>query len=76
MYQNLAGNRTVTGNLIYNPSALLFFSIEYMRVNAFSVLAAPATTNVICRNAGELTGSMVRRRGSGVRSCLCANSNR
>jgi len=29
VYQNLARNRTFTGNVIYSPSAYLLFSFEY-----------------------------------------------
>lgn len=50
--QNLARNRTFTGNFIYSPSAFLLFSIEYRRLDSFSVLAAPATSNVIGLGAG------------------------
>jgi hypothetical protein len=52
MYQNLARNRTFTGNFIYSPSAFLMFSIEYRRLNSFSVLAAPAASNVVGLGAG------------------------
>jgi hypothetical protein len=52
LYQNLARNRTVTGNFIYSPSSFLLFSIEYRRLDSFSVLAAPATSNVIGLGAG------------------------
>ena len=52
MDQHLARNRTFTGNFIYSPSAFLLFSIEYRRLNSFSVLAAPATSNVIGLGAG------------------------
>jgi len=51
-YQNLARNRTFTGNFIYSPSAFLLFSIEYRRLDSFSVLAAPATSNVVGLGAG------------------------
>ncbi|HTW82411.1 MAG TPA: hypothetical protein VME23_22895 [Terracidiphilus sp.] len=52
MYQNLARNRTFTGNFIYSPSAFLLFSIEYRRLDSFPVLAAPARSNVIGLGAG------------------------
>jgi len=51
-YQNLARNRTITGNVIYSPSAYLLFSLEYRRLNSYSVLAAPAQTNVIGLGTG------------------------
>ena len=52
IYQNLARNRTVTGNFIYSPSAFLLFSIQYRHLDSFSVLAAPATSNIIGLGAG------------------------
>jgi len=36
-YQNLARNRTATGNVIFKPSAYLLFSIEYRRIKSWSV---------------------------------------
>ena len=35
-YQNLARNRTATGNFIFKPSAYLLFSIEYRRIKSWS----------------------------------------
>ncbi len=37
MVQNLARNRTFTGNVIYSPSAYLLFSLEYRRLESFPV---------------------------------------
>jgi len=36
-YQNLARNRTATGNVIFKPSAYLLFSVEYRRIKSWSV---------------------------------------
>jgi len=36
-YQNLARNRTATGNVIFKPSAFLLFSVEYRRIKSWSV---------------------------------------
>jgi hypothetical protein len=36
-YQNLARNRTFTGNVIFKPSASLLFSLEYRRIASYSV---------------------------------------
>ena len=36
-YQNLARNRTATGNVIVKPSAYLLFSLEYRRIQSWSV---------------------------------------
>lgn len=52
MYQNLARNRSVTGNFIYRPSAYLLFSIEYRRLDSFPLLSAPARTDIVGLGAG------------------------
>lgn len=46
MYQNLARNRTWTGNVIYSPSAYLLFSLEY-RYLATAPLTGPASTSSV-----------------------------
>lgn len=51
-YQNLARNRTYTGNVIYSPSAYLLFSLEYRHLNSFPVLGPYAGTNIIGVAAG------------------------
>jgi len=51
-YFNLARNRTVTGNVIFSPSAYLLFSLEYRRLESAPVLGLPATTNIIGIGAG------------------------
>jgi hypothetical protein len=51
-YSNLARNRTVTGNVIFSPSAYLLFSLEYRRLESAPVLGLPATTNIIGIGAG------------------------
>ncbi len=52
MYQNLARNRTYTGNVIYSPSAYLMFSLEYRHLESTSVIDAPAGSNIIGLAAG------------------------
>jgi TolA-binding protein len=51
-YQNLARNRTYTGNVIFSPSAYLLFSIEYRHLQSIPVTGLPATTDVIGAAAG------------------------
>ena len=46
-YQNLARNRTFTGNVIYSPSAYLLFSLEYRRLESSPVNAPTAASNII-----------------------------
>jgi uncharacterized coiled-coil protein SlyX len=52
MYQNLARNRTYSGNVIYSPSAYLLFSLEYRSLKSSPVSGAPAGSNVIGVTAG------------------------
>jgi hypothetical protein len=52
MLQNLARNRTVTGNVIYSPSAYLLFSVEYRRLQSVPVADQSAASNVIGVGAG------------------------
>ena len=52
MYQNLARNRTYTGNVIYSPSAYLLFSLEYRRLASFPVIGLPAQSNIVGLGAG------------------------
>ena len=51
-YFNLARNRTVTGNVIFSPSAYLLFSLEYRRLESAPVVGLPATSNIIGIGAG------------------------
>lgn len=51
-YQNLAKNRTFSGNVIYSPSAYLLFSLEYRRLESFPVVGNPAGSNIIGLGAG------------------------
>lgn len=51
-YQNLARNRTFTGNVIYSPSAYLLFSLEYRRLDSSPVVGATAGSNIIGLGAG------------------------
>jgi hypothetical protein len=52
MYQNLARNRTYTGNMIYSPSAYLLFSLEYRHLESSPVVGLPAQSNIIGVGAG------------------------
>jgi hypothetical protein len=52
MYQNLARNRTYTGNVIYSPSAYLLFSLEYRHLESSPVIGVPAQSNIIGLGAG------------------------
>lgn len=52
IYQNLARNRTYTGNVIYSPSAYLLFSLEYRRLESSPVVGLPAQSNIIGLGAG------------------------
>jgi hypothetical protein len=52
MYQNLARNRTYTGNVIYSPSAYLVFSLEYRNLGSSPIVGLPAGSNVIGIAAG------------------------
>lgn len=51
-YQNVARNRTITGNVIYSPSAYLLFSLEYRRIQSSPVNASTAASDVIGVAAG------------------------
>ncbi|MGH9595687.1 MAG: hypothetical protein ACRD3K_02705, partial [Edaphobacter sp.] len=51
-YQNLARNRTYTGNVLYSPSTYLLFSLEYRHLNSFPVLGPSMGTNIIGVAAG------------------------
>jgi hypothetical protein len=52
MFQNLARNRTFTGNVIYSPTAYLLFSLEYRRIESSPVNAPTAFSDVIGVAAG------------------------
>lgn len=52
IYQNLARNRTYTGNVIFSPSAYLLFSVEYRHLDSSPVTGATTGTNVIGLAAG------------------------
>lgn len=52
MIQNLARNRTFTGNVIYSPSAYLLFSLEYRRLDSAPVEDSGAASNIIGVGAG------------------------
>jgi hypothetical protein len=51
-YQNLARNRTYTGNVIYSPSAYLLFSLEYRHLESSPVTGISAGSNIIGVGAG------------------------
>lgn len=46
-YYNLARNRTITGNVIYSPSAYLLFSLEYRRIASSFVTSPTVSSDVI-----------------------------
>jgi hypothetical protein len=50
--QNLARNRTYTGNVIYSPSAYLLFSLEYRHLESAPVEGLPNASNIIGVAAG------------------------
>ena len=52
VYQNLARNRTFTGNAIYSPSASLLFSVEYRHLFSVPIAGPAANSNVIGIAAG------------------------
>lgn len=52
VYQNLARNRTWTGNVIYTPSAYLLFSFEYRYLASAPMLGSSSSANVIGLSAG------------------------
>lgn len=52
IFQNLTINRTVTGNVIFSPSAYLLFSLEYRHLESSPIAAAPARSDVIGLAAG------------------------
>jgi hypothetical protein len=52
IYQNLARNRTYTGNVIYSPTAYLLFSLEYRHLDSSPVLGSSVGANVIGLAAG------------------------
>lgn len=52
MIQNLARNRTYTGNLIYSPSTYLMFSIEYRHLISSPITGLPAASDIVGLGAG------------------------
>lgn len=52
VYLNLARNRTLTGNVIYSPSAYLLFSLEYRHLASSPAVGQTATGNLIGIAAG------------------------
>lgn len=46
VYQNLARNRTFTGNAIFSPSAYLLFSVEYRHMDSTPVTGSTNRANV------------------------------
>jgi hypothetical protein len=51
-YQNLARNRTFTGNVIYSPSAYLLFSLEYRHLQSAPITGLTNATDIIGIAAG------------------------
>jgi hypothetical protein len=47
VYQNLARNRTFTGNVIFSPSAYLLFSVEYRHLDSTPVIGSTNRANVL-----------------------------
>ena len=60
-YQNVARNRTVTGNVIYSPSAYLLFSFEYRRIETSSENGPTNASDVIGVAAGYEVLTMTNR---------------
>jgi len=52
IFQNLARNKTYTGNVIYSPSAYLMFSLEYRHLESSPVKGFSSGSNVIGIAAG------------------------
>jgi hypothetical protein len=52
VYQDLARNRTWTGNVIYTPSAYLLFSLEYRYLASSPIAGSSVSANVIGLSAG------------------------
>ena len=52
VYQNLARNRMLTGNVIYSPSAYLLFSLEYRYIASSPVVGQTVSGNTIGIAAG------------------------
>jgi len=50
--QNLARNRTYTGNVIFSPSAYLLFSLEYRHLESSPVIGPSAESNIVGLAAG------------------------
>jgi len=51
-YYNLTRNRTITGNVIYSPSAYLLLSLEYRRIASSYVTSSTLTSGVVGIGAG------------------------
>jgi hypothetical protein len=51
-YQNLARNRTFTGNIIYSPSSSMLFSLEYRRIESSPVNGSANGSDIIGIAAG------------------------
>lgn len=52
MAQNMARNRTYTGNVIFSPSAYLLFSLEYRHLESSPVIGPSAESNIVGLAAG------------------------
>jgi hypothetical protein len=51
-YLNLVRNRTATANVLLKPSAYLLFSLEYRRIQSYSILDRQWSSDVIGLGAG------------------------
>ena len=52
VYQDLARNRTFTGNVIYSPRSYLLFSLEYRHLDSSPITGLPSGSNVIGLGVG------------------------
>ncbi len=52
IYQNLARNRTYTGNVIWSPSAYLVFSLEYRDLQSVPAIGPANRSNILGVGAG------------------------
>jgi hypothetical protein len=52
VFQNIARNRTLTGNVIFSPSAYLLFSLEYRRIETSPVNSPTLSSDIIGVGAG------------------------
>lgn len=51
-YQNLARDRSYTGNVIYSPNAYLMFSLDYRHLVSSTVVGLPSESDIVGLGAG------------------------